>query len=74
MKTLGSESVLHAFLTLIIDGGDWWASPPGEEEPPSNLWIGGWVGPRAGLDAVASRKIPIIAPAKNRTPVIQPVA
>jgi hypothetical protein len=26
-------------------------------------WIGGWVGPRAGLDAVVKRKNPVISPA-----------
>jgi hypothetical protein len=36
-------------------------------------WIGGWVGQTAGLDAV-KRKNPIIAPAGNPTPVVQPVA
>jgi len=36
-------------------------------------WIGGWVGPRAGLDiAMAKQKIP--APSGNRIPVIQHVA
>jgi hypothetical protein len=34
---------------------------------PDNHWIGGCVVPRAGLDAVRSRKI--LAPAGNRTPV-----
>jgi len=33
--------------------------------------IGGWVGPRAGLDAVAKRKIP--SPAENRTPTVPSV-
>jgi hypothetical protein len=28
------------------------------ETAPSTHWIGGWVGPRAGLDAVVKRKIP----------------
>jgi hypothetical protein len=38
-------------------------------------WIGGWVGPRAVLDAVLKRKIP--SPrrkSKPRTPIFQPVA
>jgi len=37
-------------------------------------WSGEWVGPRAGLDAVAKRKNPFIAPVGNRTPVAQSVA
>jgi hypothetical protein len=28
------------------------------ERTPDTHWIGDWVGPRAGLDAVAKRKIP----------------
>jgi len=32
---------------------------------PSTHWIGGWMGPRTGLDAVVKRKIPV--PAKNWT-------
>jgi len=36
-------------------------------------WIGGWVGSRAGLDAVTKRISPIIVPSWNRTPVVQPI-
>jgi hypothetical protein len=32
------------------------AALPPEEEPPGTHWIGCWVGPRAGLDAVKKRK------------------
>jgi hypothetical protein len=35
-------------------------------------WIRGWVGPRAGLDAVERQKS--LAPAGNRTPAVQPIA
>jgi len=41
---------------------------------PSTQWIRGWVDPRAGLGLLAKREIPIIAPAGNSTPVVQPVA
>jgi len=41
---------------------------------PGTLWIGGWSGPRAGLDAVAKTKNPAIALTRSRTPVVQPVA
>jgi len=34
--------------------------------------IGGWVGPRASLDAAAKRKIPGLA--GNQTLIVQPVA
>jgi hypothetical protein len=38
--------------------------------PPSTDFIGGWVGPRVGLDIVANRNDS--APSGNQTPVIQP--
>jgi hypothetical protein len=45
----------------VLDGGEWSASragsfTPGETDPDTH-WIGGWVGTRAGLDAVVKRKI-----------------
>jgi hypothetical protein len=50
-------------LTSPLDGGEWPASRPGHftprERTPGTHWIGGWVGPRAGLDAVVKIKIPI---------------
>jgi hypothetical protein len=58
----GVEVYLHAFLTSELDGGKWSASRPGHftfrERDPGTHWIGGWVGPRAVLDAVMKRKIP----------------
>jgi hypothetical protein len=47
--------------TFILDGGEWSAScschsTPGEETPGAH-WIGGWVGPRVGLDTVEKRQI-----------------
>jgi len=47
--------------------------PPGKE-PPSIHWIGGWVGPRASLDAMTKRQNPTIVTAGNWMPVIQPTA
>jgi hypothetical protein len=42
-------------LTSALDGAEWSASRPGRFTPrervPSTHWIGGWVGPRAVLDA-----------------------
>jgi hypothetical protein len=65
----GAEVSLHAFLTLALDGGEWSASRPGRftrrERAPGTHWIGGLVGPRAGLDKV----VPGLEP-----PIIQPVA
>jgi len=59
------EVDLHAFLISALDGGEWSVSwllyPQGRR-----YWIGGWVGPRAGLDTV--EPLPGL-----ETPIIQPV-
>jgi hypothetical protein len=52
----------YSFLTSALDWGEWSASRPGRalppgKEPPGTHWIGGCVGPRAGLDAGARIKI-----------------
>jgi hypothetical protein len=66
----GVEVYLHAFLSSALDGGEWSAPLPvrftPSERAPGNHWIGGWVGPRAGLDAVVRKKFPV--PAGTRTP------
>jgi hypothetical protein len=66
-------------LTSELDGGEWSASRPvrftPRERAPGTHWIGGWMGPRAELDAVVKRKIPSPRRESNsRTPIIQPVA
>jgi hypothetical protein len=66
-------------LTPALGGGERSASRPGRFTPrdrsPGTHWIGGWVGPRAVLDAVARRKIPSPRRESNpRTPIVQPVA
>jgi hypothetical protein len=66
-------------LTSALDGGEWSASRPSRFTPrktvPGTHWIGGWVGPRAILDAVVWRKIPSSRRESNpRTPIVQPVA
>jgi hypothetical protein len=52
----GMELYVHAFFTSALDGGEWSASRPGSFIPREISrdihWIGAWVGPRAGLDAV----------------------
>jgi hypothetical protein len=50
------------------------AALPPRERVHGTHWIGGWVSPRAVLDAEVKRKIP--SPRwelKPRTPIIQPV-
>jgi hypothetical protein len=44
------------FLTSAIVGGEWSASIPGSFIP-GTCWIGGWVGPSGGLDAMGKRKL-----------------
>jgi hypothetical protein len=62
-------------LTSALGGGEWSASRPGRfaprERAPGTHWIGGWVGPRAVLDAVVKRKIPSPRWESNpRTPIV----
>jgi hypothetical protein len=51
---------MHVFLTSALVGGEWSASCPGHFSPrervPGTHWIGGQVGPRAGLDDVEKSK------------------
>jgi hypothetical protein len=46
----------YVFLTSALVGGEWSASHTGRFTPREislvTHWIGGWVGPRAGLHAV----------------------
>jgi hypothetical protein len=70
------DSSIHSF-TSVLDGGEWSASRPcrftPRETAPVTHWIGGWVSPRAVLDAVVKRKMP--SPrreSKPRTPIVQP--
>jgi hypothetical protein len=53
---MGSGGIALPFLTLALDGGEWSVSRPRrftlEKNATGTHWIGGWVGPRAGLDAV----------------------
>jgi hypothetical protein len=54
-------SSTHSFASAL-DRGEWSASRPGrftiKERAPGTYWIGDWVDPRAGLEAVVKRKIP----------------
>jgi hypothetical protein len=58
MKAYGEvEVLLH--LTSALDGAEWSASLPDSFTPGKSppVWIGGWMAPRAGLDAVEKIKI-----------------
>jgi hypothetical protein len=68
---------MQVFLTSALVGGECSASCPGRftpgERAPDIHWIGGWVGPRTGLDDMKK----ILAPTGTRTPTpsaVQPVA
>jgi hypothetical protein len=51
----GAWVLIHAFLASALDGGEFSASRSGKftprERAPGTHWIGGWVGPRAVVDA-----------------------
>jgi hypothetical protein len=71
-------SSTHSF-TSALEGVKWSVSRPGRfiprERAPGTHWVGGWVVPRAVLDAAVKRKIPSPRWESNpRTPIIQPVA
>jgi hypothetical protein len=50
----GSGGIVPSFLTSALGGGE---SLAAAAFLPGTHWIGGWVGPTAGLDAVEKRKI-----------------
>jgi hypothetical protein len=67
----------YSYLTSALDGlsGQRHASrfTPGERTPGTH-WIEGWVGPRAGMDAGARRKILCPCSGSNLDrPIVQPV-
>jgi hypothetical protein len=55
------SSSSHHSLTLVLVGGEWLASCPSDFTPgegaPSAHWVGGWVSPRASLEAMTKSKI-----------------
>jgi hypothetical protein len=56
----GVDVKIPVFLTLALVGGEWSASrssrfTPGDRYPSTHC-IGGWMGPRTGLDDVEKRK------------------
>jgi hypothetical protein len=61
-KLLVTPSYLHAFVSSALDGGERSVSRPGRFAhgvvTPDTNRIGGWVGPRTGLNRATNRKIP----------------
>jgi hypothetical protein len=60
MKTYGGEDVrIHVSFTSALVGGERSGSSPARFNPGERAegthWIGGWVGPRTGLDDVEKR-------------------
>jgi hypothetical protein len=64
------------FLSSALVVGEWSALPSGlftpGESVPGTHWIGGWVGPRAGLDAAEKRTF-LTLPKLELRPVGRPV-
>jgi hypothetical protein len=62
MKTYWRSGGIAPRILELGTRGEWSTSRPGRFTPrdraPGTNWIGGWVGPRAGLDAVAKIKVP----------------
>jgi hypothetical protein len=56
----GVDVQIHVFLTSALVRGEWSASRPSRFTPGERAsgthWIGGCVGPRAGLDDVEKKK------------------
>jgi hypothetical protein len=65
MKVYGGVDVQsHIVLILALLGSERSALPPGTV--PSTHWIGGWVGPRTGLDDVKKTKTLLLLGLKLR--------
>jgi hypothetical protein len=72
MKKYGRVDVwIHVFLTSALVGGEWSASRPGPLYHREKSWIGGWVGPGAGLDDVERRKF-LTLPGLEQRPLCRP--
>jgi hypothetical protein len=70
MQLRNGGGIAPLFLTTAPDRVVSLTSRPLYPRVFGNHWIGGWVGPRAGLGAVEKRKI--FFPAGNRAPAVQP--
>jgi hypothetical protein len=72
MKYGGVDIQIHAFLASALIRGEWSASCSGERARAIH-WIGGWVGPRIGLDDVEERKILPLPGLESLPSTVQPV-
>jgi hypothetical protein len=74
----GVDMYIHVFLTSALVGGEWPASRPGRftprERAPGTCCIGGWVGPRTGLDSVQKENSCPYQDSNSDPSVIQHVA
>jgi hypothetical protein len=73
MKTCRSGDIVPPFLTSALDGGEWPASGPRSFTPGERAtvthWIGGWVGPRTGVEGnIYCRELNPDCPACNPSP------
>jgi hypothetical protein len=54
------DAQTQVYFTSPLVGNEWSALRPDrfipEERAPSTHWIGGWVGPKAGIDDMEKRK------------------
>jgi hypothetical protein len=66
------------FFTSALVGGEWSPSRTvlliPKERTTGTLWIGGWVGPRTGLDDVEKRQFLNLSGFKLDPSVVQPLA
>jgi hypothetical protein len=79
MKAYGGVDIyIHIFINIGLTAGEWSTSHPSSfttrEKAPGTHWIGGWVGPRAGLDDMDKRKFLTLPRLELRPLVVQPVA
>jgi hypothetical protein len=62
-RRMGSGGIAPPFLNSAIVGAEWSASRPDRfiagERTPGTYWIGGWMGPRADLDAAKRKILPL---------------
>jgi hypothetical protein len=70
---MGEWMYKSTFLTSVLVGGEWSASPSCRFTPGTH-WIGGWVGPRTSLVGVEKRKFLTLQGLELKSRASQPVA